>query len=294
MGRLTLSHAPGRRAAGVVALLVLLLGATACGERSEPTGTTVDLYPVTVQSGDRPLVVAGPARRIAAMDEPARALIRSLGAGPRLVGPPPGSRLDVAALRRARPDLIVASGETGEQAVSRAAAATRAAVYVAAGDSIRQVERAITQLGLLTGRPVRARALVRHIEARRRQAAVKLAGVPPVTVFVDTGYFTTVPGHSLAAELVGEAHGTPVGEDTADGGPVELRNLLALDPDVYLATSDSGVTLADLRRNRQTRKLRAVKRGRFAVVDAALLQPGAQVGDAVLELARLLHPNAVR
>jgi iron complex transport system substrate-binding protein len=274
--------------------VALLLGATACGERSEPTGASVDLYPVTVQTGDRPLVVAAPARRIAALDEPSRALIRSLGAGARLVGPAPGNRLDLGALLRSRPDLLVASADTGEQTVARAAAATRATVYAVAGDSIRQVERTITDLGLLTGRPVQARTLVRGIEARRRRIAAKLAGVPPVTVFVDTGFFTTVSDQSLTAELLREAHGTIVGGNAATGGPVDLRDLLSLDPDVYLATSDADLTLADLRRNRQTRKLRAAREGRFAVVNASLLQPGARIGQALVELARVLHPNAVR
>ena len=53
----------GRVAAGAIAL-ALLLGATACGERSEPTGSSAKLYPVTIQSGDRPFVVKAPAKRI--------------------------------------------------------------------------------------------------------------------------------------------------------------------------------------------------------------------------------------
>jgi len=52
----------GSLAMGRVALAPLLLAvalvATACGERSEPTGPDVSLYPVTIQTGrDRPLVV---------------------------------------------------------------------------------------------------------------------------------------------------------------------------------------------------------------------------------------------
>ena len=58
----------GRLAIVVAALL--LVGATACGERSEPTGATVPLYPVTVQVGDRPLVVEGPAKRLAVVSAP--------------------------------------------------------------------------------------------------------------------------------------------------------------------------------------------------------------------------------
>jgi iron complex transport system substrate-binding protein len=272
----------------------LLLGATACGERSEPTGSTVSLYPLTVQSGDRPLIVSGPARRIAALDRPTEAILRALGAGGRIVGPAPANRIDLEALQRSHPDLIVASESADERGLSRAAAITHAQVYTAPGDSIEQVERSITQLGLLTNTPVRARVLVRRIERRRRAVDARLANVPPVTVFVDTGFFTTVSDQSLIGDLIREARGTNVAGGAAQAGPVEISDLLQLDPDTYLATSDTGLTLADLRRNPQTRKLRAVREGRFLVANADLLQPGPKIGEGLAEIARLLHPDAFR
>jgi ABC-type Fe3+-hydroxamate transport system substrate-binding protein len=279
---------------GLVAAALLVLGATACGERSEPTGSAVRLYPLTVQSGDRPLVIGGPARRIAVLDQPAESILRALEAGNRIVGPPPANRIDFTALRRSHPDLIVASELADERDLSRAAAITHARVYTAPGDSIQQVERSITQLGLLTDTPVRARVLVRRIERRRKAIDARLAHAPPVTVFVDTGFFTTVSDQSLIGDLIREAHGTNVAGTAAQAGPVEIADLLRLDPDTYLATSDTGVTLADLRRNPRTRKLRAAREGRFMVADADLLQPGPQIGEGLAEIARLLHPNAFR
>jgi hypothetical protein len=37
-----------------------------------------------------------------------------------------------------------------------------------------------------------------------------------------------------------------------------------------------------------------VIKGAFATIDVTLLDPGPQVGDALLAIARLLHPNAIR
>jgi iron complex transport system substrate-binding protein len=272
----------------------LLLGATACGERSEPTGANVSLYPVTVQSGDRPLVVAHPATRIAALDKATEDIVSALGAGSRIVVHAPENRIDFRALKSAKPDLIVTSQGADERDLSRAGSLTHAQIYLAPGDSIRQVERAITQLGLLTGDPVAARRLVRHIEAQRRKVDTRLARAPEVSVFVDTGLFTTISDQSLIGDVIREAHGRNVAGAAAEAGPINLADLLQLDPDVYLVTSDTNLSLADLRRNPQARKLRAIKEGRFVTANADLLNPGPAIGEGLAEVARLLHPDAFR
>ena len=280
---------------GRVATLVavaLLLGATACGERKEPTGPDAGLYPVTVTT-ERPIVVEAPARRIAVLDASAASILDGLGVGRRVVLRETDDTIDVRAVRRARPDLIIAAPDANERDLSAAASRTRARVYTTPGDSIRQVERAITQLGLLTGTPVAARRLVQRIENRRRQVADRLAGVADVSVFVDTGFLNTVPDQSLLGDVLREAHGTNIFGANAEAGPVDVGDLLRLDPQVYLATSDAEVTLKDLRSGR-TRKLRAVKNGRFAIANVALLQPSPRIGDGLLQVARLLHPDAFR
>jgi ABC-type Fe3+-hydroxamate transport system substrate-binding protein len=279
---------------GRVAILavLLVLGGTACGERSEPTGPDTRLYPVTIQTGDRPLVVTEPAKRIAVFDPAPQSILEGLGLRARIVLEQRDIGIDLRAVRRARPDLIVAGPDASERDLSRAAAATNAKVYTAPGDSIRQVERAITQLGLLTGRPVAARALVRRIEERRHQVADRLANVAGVSVFVDVGFLNTAPDQSLIGDVLREARGTNVIE-TPEAGPVDTAELLRLDPQVYMATSDAEVTLKELRAGK-LRKLRAVKNDRFVVASANLLQPGPRIGDGLLQVARLLHPNAFR
>ena len=280
------------RVAAVICTAALLAGATACGERSEPTGVDAGLYPVTITTGDRPITISKPAGRIAVLDTASEEIVSRLGAGNRIVATTPSVAVDV--LRRAKPDLIVASDSVDERDLSRAAAATHAEVYLAPGDSIRQVERAITQLGLLTGTPVRARQLVRTIERKRQAVDTALAGRPLVSVFVDTGLMTTAPDQSLVGDVIREARAKNVAGGDAEAGPVDPSRLAQLDPDVYAVTSDTKTTLADLRRNPQTRRLRSVRNGRFVVFDSDLLVPGPRIGDALEQVARLLHPNALR
>jgi len=286
-----------RTAAAFLAALALLVAGTACGERSEPTGATVRIYPVTVQgAGERPTILRAAPHRIVALGAGPRRILRALGLGPRLatvndalVGLPL-----VGEIRRAHPDLIVASEDADPLDLARASSATHAAVYVEAGDSLAGVERGIDEIGLLTGRPVVARKLSGAIARTRRRIAARLSGYKPATAFIDVGSFGTVGSRTLLGDLVVEAQGKDIAGAAPEQGPFPLQQLVKADPDVYLATSDSGTTLAALKRNRLTKRLQAVKNGRFAVVPARLVVPGPEVGAALVGVAKILHPDAFR
>ena len=277
--------------------LVILAAGTACGERSEPTGPTIRLYPVTVaDSEDRAITLGREPQRIVALTEATADIVRALGNGRRLVGAPgrffgPSGALLASHLRAARPDLVLAASDTG--GIGTRATTVKAPVYFAPNGSTEEVERAITRIGLLLGRPVEARRVVHGVRERRARIARELAGAPAVSVFVDTGFFTTVPERSLIGDLVRQAHGQNVAGPNSELGPFDLDLLLRLDPAVYLATSDSDTTLRVLRKDRRTRKLTAIREGRFVIVDARLLEPGPRVGEGLREIARALHPNAV-
>ena len=288
----------GRIATLATAVAVVLVLA-ACGERSEPTGSAAGLYPITVASpsGGKALVVKSPVKRIAVIAPSVQQILVDLGAGGAIAGTPiaRNGSLRVVELRGLHPDLIVASSTTDDQLVAQAARATpKALVYRAPDDSIRGVEGTITALGLLTGHPGDASRLIRHIEARRAVVARRLAGKAGVSVFVDKGFFTTVSDQSLVGDMLREVHASNVAGDSAQVGPLDPAQLTQLDPTWYVATSDSGTTLAALRRNPKTRKLRAVRAGRFGIVDESLLEPGPTVGDGLLALAKLIHPDAFR
>ncbi len=282
--------------AGVVACSLLL--ATACGERGEPTGAAVQLYPVTVSGrGDRPVVLQRRPQRVAVVAPGPAAILRQLGAERVSRGSPlfdPTGRIHLRRLTQLHPDLIVASPSTDQVDLAQAARAARTPVYVAPESSIRDVKQAIADLGLLVDRPVAARQLIRAIEDRRRGVAARLGATPAVRVFIDTGFFTTVGDHSLIGDLVREAKGQNVAGPSPEQGPFDLRQLARLDPQVYLATSDAAVTLRDLRENPRTRNLSAVRAGRFGTIPAGLLEPGPRIGAGLEAVAKLLHPDAFR
>jgi ABC-type Fe3+-hydroxamate transport system substrate-binding protein len=285
------------RAALVAVAALLLLVGTACGERAEPTGAVVRVFPVTVQGGgERPTVVRSAPRRIVPVGAGPRQILKALGLKRRtitvndeLVGLPL-----VAEIRKARPDLIVASSSTDPLDLARARGATGAAVYVEPSGALDDVVAAIGDIGLLTGRPVAARMLSARIQAKRRAVARELSGTKVVTVFVDDGDFATISTRSLLGGLIDEAHGRSVAGPSPEQGPFPLRRLLQLDPDVYLATAGSGTTLRQLRRDAEAKRLRAVRAGRFEVLPAGASIAGPQIGVALEQVARVLHPDAVQ
>src|SRR5438309_206564 len=80
--------------------------------------------------------------------------------------------------------------------------------------------------------------LVTTIERTRRLVARRVARLARVSVFVDLGFFTTVPADSLATDLIRQAGGRNVAGRAASG-PLDAKQLLALNPAFYLATTDS-------------------------------------------------------
>jgi len=261
-------------AAGIAVAALLLL--TGCGQRSEPTGAKVELYPVTVQQpSGPPIVVTRKPDRVAALTPQAATLLSSI------LG------------RTIEPHRSAGDAELKVTTPESLAPRTRD-VYVAPDESIDDVERALTELGLLLDRPIRARELVAEIETKREKVRSRLRGVKPVTVFVDTGFHTTVSTNSLLGNLIEEAGGKNIAGPAPQPGPYSVIRLQRQDPGYYLATSDSGTTLEDLKRDPRTKRLRAVREGNFAVLAAKVLEPGGEVGDELLAIAKYLHPDAFR
>jgi iron complex transport system substrate-binding protein len=284
-----------RLSAAALAACALLVAGTGCGQRKEPTGPLVHIFPVTVQgAGDRATRITRVPHRIVPLGPGPRQILKELGlqksmvtVNDSLVGLPL-----VGVVRHARPDLIVASSDTDPLDLARAQSSTHAAVYVQPESSLDDVVRAIGDIGLATGRPLQARRLTAKIERARRDVATRLLGASTVSAFVDTGDFATVPARSLLGDLVTEAHGRSVAGASPEPGPFPLRRLVQLAPQVYLATSGSGTTLAHLRANPRARRLPAVRSRRFGLLPRGAQIAGPNVGATLEAMARLLHPDA--
>jgi ABC-type Fe3+-hydroxamate transport system substrate-binding protein len=274
-----------RRAAVFAVLAGTVLLAAACGEKAEPTGAHVKLFPVTVSAGSgSPLILDRAPERVATLGAPAAALVSALEKGA-ATRPTILNAVSADQLSSFHPDLVISAG---------AGPSTQGPEYVLQQDSITSAERGIVDVGSLLGRPLQARAMLERIEGQRRTVERKVGSLPRMRVFLDTGFFITVPTHSLAGDILSQAGGRSVAGQSPGPGPYDLRLLRRKNPDFYLATSDSGITLKDLRRNPRTRSLRAVRLRHFGIIPASYLQAGPDIGAGLFAVAKLLHPNAFR
>jgi len=295
----------------LLAALGALAGLSACGQRAEPTGEVSPSYPVTVQgAAEAPLVLERAPERIVVLDRGPAELIDALGAGGRVVGAPPNviladgtdptdviganGQVDVEAVAGLEPDLIVATPEVDSVGRERASEESGAPVYLQPARTADDVVRATFELGSLVGEPVAARKLASSLRADLAALQARLADVEPVSVFVDTGLFVTLSSNTIFGDLLTRARGSNVAPDPSSG-PITAEALAAADPDVYLVTSDSRLTLDELRRRKDTRDLTAVKEGRFQEIPLELVTTaGPDVAMAIQELAVALHPDAFR
>jgi iron complex transport system substrate-binding protein len=280
------------------------LGAVACGERPEPTAGELSVYPVEVRgAGDVPATLDRRPERIAVLAPGAAELLAELGAGDRLAGIPsgvsipeaagaveltrPSGLVDVEALASLDADLVVASPENDTEDVGRVLRRSPAALYLAPDDSLDGVLRTTLELGLLVGEPVRAREVAAGLREQIAEVAARVEGLPPTTVFVDTGLLSTVPEASLVADLVRRAGGELVGTEAA-GAPIDPCDLLTLDPDLVLTFDDAPeIQTYDF----DTCAAADIPAG--VDIDGDLVtRAGPQVGAALEEVARILHPDA--
>ena len=286
------------------ALVVVAVGAAGCGERAEPTGELPQTYPVVVRgAGDRPTVASRAPRRIVALDPGSAELVAALGAGRRLVGVPADvdvdatevvnaiGRVNVEAVVRLEPDLVVGTLNTDPLDLTRAARESEAIVYVQPASSVEDVERAAVELGFLLGTAPQARRVVADI--RRGMAAIerRVANESVVPTFVDTGFLITVSERSFAGDLVRIARGRNVAGANPGPEPFEPCEVTELGTRVVLVLAEARqrTPAEEFATCPQARRLRLPK-----VDQALVLRAGPNVPQALEAVARALHPNAFR
>jgi ABC-type Fe3+-hydroxamate transport system substrate-binding protein len=278
-----------------IALLVLCaLAATACGAKPEPTSGKLDTtYPASTKDGSgRVITVEAPPRLVLVVTGGPQRLLARLGVRA-AVAP---ADVTVARVRAAHPDLVIvgagltaADEKRNETFISKLAVP----VYVMPGARLEDIERAAVALGVLTNHAEAGRALALSLRKQRQDIATRLEGVAPLNVYVDAGFGTSIQRTTLLARLLQLAGAHLVGPSNGVA-TVNATMLHRLDPDAYIATSASGVTLARMRSQPRLRTLRAITAGRFFIVDTAAARADTTAYALLHSLAHSLHPTVIK
>ena len=269
-----------RLAASICAAAALVLGG--CGFRSEPTGATASRFPVTTpDAAGRLVTVARAPAQIVSFDGGATATLKALGVGGRVqtFGRDQTSAAITAAIAHA--DIVIAPGD-GDPPPTHGVPVFRWTSEPTAAES------AIARLGLAVGKGAEGVRLAGTVAAGVDAALARAAKAAPVRVLITNGSL-----HALGPE-------TPIGGLIARfGGTIAVRQsafldftgLRAANPALWLTQPPGAPTLADLRRNPQTRMIEAVRAGRVSSIDVAVYSASPDLPGALDRLVTLLHPG---
>lgn len=319
----------GARRAALALVLALVLGA--CGTRatSPPPATTrgapapgvtatTPAFPVTLTDDEGVRVtLEAPPRRIVTFAPSNTEIVFALGLGDRLVGVsgpfddyPPEARTiehvggagefgvdpNVEKVVSLRPDLMltIAGGEHWKGRLRELGVP----VFTIDARDLDDLLHDILTVGRLTGALPRAEALVDRMRARAEAVAAAVRREPPVSCFFEVSppptLFTVGPG-SFIFDLLRRAGCDPVTRGAKSPYPEwSVEHVVEADPQVYLVSSEAGVSVEAVAGRPGFEALTAVRTGRVYLVESDLVsRPGPRVVEGLEALARALHPEAL-
>jgi len=272
-------------------------------------------FPLTIADDDGvEVTLAEPPARIVTFAPSATEVVFALGMGDEVVGVsgpfddyPPAARSvtevggagqfgvdpNVEKIVSLDPDIVLAI-EGGDQWKDRL---RKLGVPVFTTDStdFDDLLHDIRTVGRVTGVPERAAALTAGMAARERAVEASAEGGPSRSCFFEISYdplFTVGPG-SFIFDLLRRAGCDPVSADARDAYPQwSVEQLVADDPDVYLVSSESGGTVAQVERRPGYDALSAVRHHRVFLVDSDLVsRAGPRAVEGLEALAAALAPE---
>lgn len=255
-------------------------GSTAGGDASPSSPSPPERIVSLVPSATQVLVALGQAERIVGRTDfdttAALADVPSVGGG---------LQPDLERLVALAPDLVIRFAGPSDAATAEHLDRLGIAHLAVRPDRIGDVREIVHRLGTLTGSTARADSLVRTVDRDLDEVRRAVAGRPRVRaayVLGGTPPWVAGPG-TFIDELIRLAGGENVFSDLDRlYAPASPEELATRDVDVYLTSSGATV---------EPRLLRSAP---VKELSARVQIPGPDLGEAAREVARALHPGALR
>ena len=294
------------------ALAVLLLAQLAACSRPSHEGADAPAgdSAMTVVTDDlgRAVRADSAARRVVSLAPSLTEMLFSVGAGAQVAGvtsycdyPAEARRLpvvgdmlapDIERILSLRPDLVLISVEGNTQRSFTVLEDLGLRVFVSNPRDVEGIFKTLSDIGALTGRKARARALVDSLRAAtRRSGSGDGAGRPSVLMLLSLHPLMAAGKHTFIDEAIALAGGRNAAAAFEGSYPTLNREtLLRLDPDIVLYPDDMGIDESQIRGSfPEWRRLRAARDGRMHRIDAdRYLRPAPRLFEAAEELRGLL------
>jgi iron complex transport system substrate-binding protein len=268
---------------------------------TDEMGRTVEI-PVTV-------------RRIVSLAPNLTETIYALGAQERLAGvtdysdfpaearlkPHVGAPLSpsLEAIAGLQPDLVLAARSINRRETVEALAQAGIAVYATDANTVEGVLESIRHIGAVIGAETQADELVANLQQRLGRLTTRLQPLPSkhVLFVIWLDPLITIGPHTFLADAVRHAGGESVIDSNQDWPQVSLEAVYKLQPDEIVFATDhaeqEGAEISSLQKRPDWSGLTAVKNGCIVTVSEAIDRPAPRLVDAIEQLARALHPEAL-
>ncbi|MHB8790751.1 MAG: ABC transporter substrate-binding protein [Desulfobulbaceae bacterium] len=255
-------------------------------------------------------------RRVIALIPSLTEIVFALGRGDLLVGatqfakePPAAAELprvgsylhlDIERIVALRPDLCLAARDGNPEHMIRRIEQLGIPVFALDPRTLPEISDSVTLLGELLDAREQAAAITREMAAKMAAVAarVRAAGDRPGVFFqIDASPLVSAGRGTFIDGLITGAGGRNLAGDRGSYPRYSWEEILALQPEVVLIASMAGGYSEEQLKGQWARwpDIPAVKHGRVHVVEASLFdRPAPRLADGLVEMARLLHPEAVQ
>lgn len=269
---------------------------------------------VTDEVGRR-VAVPAEVRRIVSLAPNLTETLYALGVQDRLVGDtnycdvPPEAKLkphvgtvlnpSIEAIVGMRPDLVLASASINRPGTVDALEHLGIPVYTTDPHTVRGMVDSFGRMADLIGAAPQGAKLVANLDAQLDALHARLADLPLVHVLfvVWLEPLITIGQNTFIADALRWAGAESVVLSHQNWPQLDFEEVVRLQPDyIVIASSHEGEgerTMADLRSRGGWKDLQAVQQGHVAIISEEIDRPAPALIDAIEQLAKDLHPNAL-
>ncbi len=168
-------------------------------------------------------------------------------------------------------------------------------LYLSNANSIQAVLDEITYIGKYTGHEDEGKKTAGNISKTLDNIRAKLKNVGTVSVYYEVwnAPYMSAGKNSFINEIISTAGGKNIFDTLSEEYPmVSEETIVASKPEVFLIPDMENETLDSIKKRNGWQKIPAVKSGRIYFVNSDVCsRPGPRIAEAVLLIAKQLHPE---